>query len=162
MFRRSLCDFWLWVAVAMLLVMIGGTLCQILFRYALGLPLAWTEEVSRMALISGVYAALTPAYLRGEHVVVDFFIRILRGRALIAAVAVMKTVVFIVIAYIAWGAFLQIGLAWNMPLISVPQISMGMIYGLQFAALVSFCLAVLASWRDQKVYLTDMEQVLDL
>jgi TRAP-type C4-dicarboxylate transport system permease small subunit len=160
--RQSLYRFWMWVAVAMLLVTIVATLSQILFRYALELPLAWTEEVSRMALVCGVYAALTPAYLRGEHVVVDFFIRALHGRALCAAVTAMKAIVFLVMAYIAWGAFLQTGRAWNMPLVALPQLSMGMVYSVQCAALVSFCVAVLASWRDQKVYLADTEGALEL
>jgi len=161
MIRRTLDGFWMWVAVAMLLVTVAATLCQILFRYAFELPLAWTEEVSRMALVCSVYAALTPAYLRGEHVVVDFFLRLLPARALFAAVVAMKALVFVVMAYIAWGALLQTGLTWEMPLIALPALSMGMVYAVQFAALSSFCVVVLTSWRDEGVYLTDASEVLD-
>ncbi|MGQ9369267.1 TRAP transporter small permease [Azospirillum sp. ST 5-10] len=161
MIRRALDGVWTGVAVLLVLVTVGATLAQVLFRYVLELPLGWTEEISRMALVCAVYAALTPAYLRGEHIVVDFFLRKLPGPLLAAGVGAMKLVTLLVFAYVAWGALLQVGQTWNMSLIAVPALSMGMVYALQFAALASLCLAVLATWRDDTVYLSSSGQVMD-
>lgn len=161
MIRRALDGVWIWVAVLMVLVTVAATLAQVLFRYVIELPLGWTEEISRMALVCAVYAALTPAYLRGEHIVVDFFLRKLPGPLLAAGVGAMKLLSLFVFAYLAWGAFVQIGQTWAMSLIAVPSLSMGMVYAVQFAALASLCLAVLATWRTETVYLSASGQVMD-
>ncbi|WP_029010220.1 TRAP transporter small permease [Azospirillum halopraeferens] len=161
MIRRALDGVWIGVAVLLVLVTVAATLAQVLFRYVFELPLAWTEEISRMALVCAVYAAVTPAYLRGEHIVVDFFLRKLPGALAAAGVGAMKLLSLFVFAYLAWGAYLQIGRSWTMSLIAVPELTMGMIYALQFAALASLCAAVLVTWRDEGVYLSATGQAPD-
>lgn len=140
-------------AVIMLVVMVVSTLCQVAFRYLLALPLAWTEELSRLALICAVYAALPAAYVRGEHIAVDFFARKLPTKAFHAYVILLKAITFLVISYFAYGAYLQIGATWRMTFISLPMLPIGAMYLVQFVALAFFSLLVLITWRDPEVYL---------
>lgn len=145
---------WLGVAVLLLITMVVAVLCQVAFRYLLAFPLAWTEELSRLALILAVYAALPAAYVRGEHIVVDFFVRLLPQRLAFAYVLILKAITFLVISYFAYGAFLQTLATWNMTFISLPNIPVGAMYLLQGVALSFFALLILLTWSDPEVYLS--------
>lgn len=144
---------WLSISVAMLIVMVVTVLCQVLFRYLLTFPLAWTEELSRLALILAVYSALPAAYVRGEHIAVDFFVRLIPGKAALAYIILLKAVTFLVLSYFAWGAFLQMQATWQMTFISLPPIlPIGAMYLVEGLALAYFALLVLVTWRDPEVY----------
>lgn len=63
------------VVVFTLLVVAG-----VFFRYVLGQPLSWNEEVVRFALIWMTFIGGSVALKRGEHVAVDIVQRTLRSR----------------------------------------------------------------------------------
>ncbi|WP_375691759.1 TRAP transporter small permease [Pseudooceanicola sp. LIPI14-2-Ac024] len=151
-FIRTSERVWLGISVFMLVVMVITVLCQVLFRYLLSFPLAWTEELSRLALILSVYAALPAAYVRGEHIAVDFFVRLIPGRAALAYIVVLKAITFLVLAYFAWGAFLQMQATWKMTFISLPTLPIGSMYLVEGLSLAYFALLVLVTWRDPEVY----------
>ena len=44
---------------------------QVVFRYVIGAPLGWTEEVMRYAVVWLTFLASTAALHRGEHMVID-------------------------------------------------------------------------------------------
>lgn len=44
---------------------------QVVFRYVIGAPLGWTEEVMRYAVVWVTFLAATAAVHRGEHMVID-------------------------------------------------------------------------------------------
>lgn len=144
---------WLAVSVGLLLVTVLTVLCQIAFRYLLALPLAWTEEVSRLALVCAVYAGLPPAYLKAEQIVVDFFVVKLPKPAFAAYVVVLKGISAAVIAYLAVGAALQVMATREMTLIALPTVPVATIYAVQAASLASFALLILITWRDPWVYI---------
>lgn len=154
-------SFWLGTAVIMLVVMVVATLCQVAFRYLLAFPLAWTEELARIALICAVYSALPPAYLRGEHIAVDIFAKMLPGRALVAYILFLKAITVLVISYFAYGAWLQTIATWNMTFISLPTLPVGAMYLVQCVSLTCFAATVLLTWRDPEVYLPSQHEGVD-
>lgn len=152
---------WLAVSMGLVAVTIVTVLCQVAFRYVLAFPLAWTEEVSRLALVCSVYAGLAPAYLRGEHIVVDFFVGLLPKAIFVPYIVAMKLICVVVIAYLAIGAGLQAEATRNMTLIALPTVSVAIIYALQAAALASFALLILLTLGVPETYVSH-EQELDL
>ena len=149
---RTLGSLCLWISVSLLLVTVFTVLCQVAFRYVFNLPLAWTEEASRLALIGSVYAALPAAYLKGEHIVVDFFVGLLPERILRLYVMVLKAVCALVVSYFALGAFLQAGSTRNMTFISLPTLPVASIYLLQGVMMTCFALVIVLTWSDLRVY----------
>lgn len=152
---------WLAVSVGLVVVTIVTVLCQVLFRYVLAFPLAWTEEVSRLALVGAVYAGLPPAYLRGEHIVVDFFVGLLPKAIFGPYVVAMKLICVAVITYLAIGAGLQTEATRNMTLIALPNVSIAVVYALQAAALASFSLLILLTLGAPETYVSS-EQEMDV
>ena len=154
-------EVWLGLSMLFLLVTVFTVLCQILFRYVLEYPLAWTEEVSRIALICSVYAGLPAAYLKGEHIVVDFFVNKLPRPIFLGYVILLKLISAVVIAYFAVGAFLQAEATRNMTFISVPGVPVATVYVVQGAALFFFALFILLTWRDPDLYLPPDHEGMD-
>lgn len=151
-FAEALGGAWLAVSVGLLLVTVLTVLSQIACRYLLALPLAWTEEVSRLALVCAVYAGLPPAYLKAEQIVVDFFVAKLPKPLFAAYVIVLKAISAAVIAYLAVGAALQVAATREMTLIALPSVPVAVVYAVQAASLASFVLVILLTWRDPWVY----------
>ncbi len=152
-FAELLGGAWLAISVGLLLVTVLTVLCQIAFRYLLAFPLAWTEEVSRLALVCAVYAGLPPAYLKAEQIVVDFFVAKLPPRLFLGYVVLLKAVSAAVIGYLAIGAFLQVGATMEMTLIALPTVPVAVVYMVQATALASFALLIVITWRDPWVYI---------
>lgn len=146
---------WLAVSVTLVVVTIVTVLCQVAFRYLLYFPLAWTEEVSRTALVGAVFAGLPAAYVRGEHVVVDFFVGLLPPWLFRPYVLVLKLICAATLGYLAYGAILQIDGTGGMTLISLPTFPVPIIYAFQAAALVSFVAVVLLTLDDPATYVSD-------
>src|SRR5690625_1317409 len=144
---------WLGVSVTLLLVTVVTVLAQVVTRYIIGMPLPWTEEVSRLSLVCAVYAGTVPAYLRGEHIMVDFFVRLLPKPLMVLYVMLLKAVTVVVVGYIAWGAYLQMHATSHMMLIALPKVSISLIYGLKFLALTSLALVILLTWQRIETYL---------
>jgi TRAP-type C4-dicarboxylate transport system permease small subunit len=84
-------------------VMAGVVFVEVLFRYALVLPLFWTEEFARYCLIWSSLLGATVALKRGEHIAVTFLVdRIPGGMALQAALLVSAFIALFLII-ILWG-----------------------------------------------------------
>lgn len=149
---------WLGIAVTLLSITVVTVLAQVITRYVLGIPLPWTEEVSRLSLVCSVYAGTVPAYTRGEHIVVDFFARQLPHRVMLVYVMFLKAITVGVIGYIAWGAYLQMHATANMMLIALPKVSISIVYGLQFLALTSLILVIVLTWNKLETYLPEPKE----
>src|SRR5690554_6614865 len=145
--------FWLAVATGFIAITVITVLSQVVTRYILGTPLPWTEEVSRLSLVCAVYAGTVPAYLRGEHIMVDFFVRLLPKPLMVLYVMLLKAVTVVVVGYISWGAYLQMHATSHMMLIALPKVSISLIYGLKFLALTSLALVILLTWQRIETYL---------
>ncbi|HET8728356.1 MAG TPA: TRAP transporter small permease subunit [Alphaproteobacteria bacterium] len=152
---------WLSISVALLLVTVVTVLCQVVFRYLLELPLAWTGETSRISLVCAVYAGLPAAYVRSEHIVVDFFVNLLPKSIFFAYVLVLKLITALVIGYFAIGAFLQAEATRNMTFISLPDVPVAIVYAVQGTALAFFALLILVTWSDPEKYFPRDHEGLD-
>lgn len=152
---------WLSISVALLLVTVVTVLCQVVFRYILQLPLAWTEEVSRMSLVCAVYAGLPAAYLRGEHIVVDFFVTLLPRALFFFYILALKAISAFVVGYFALGAFLLADSTRNMTFISLPTVPVAVVYLFQGIALAFFAVLIVVTWRDTERYIPRNHEGID-
>lgn len=152
---------WLGISVALLVGMIVTVLCQVAFRYVLGLPLSWTEEAARIFLVTSVYAALPAAYVRGEHIVVDFFVTLMPAGAVRVYVWFLKLITALVSIYFAIGALLQAEATKNMTFIAISNLSVAVLYVVQGAALLFLAVLVFATFNDPEVYIPSEHEGLD-
>jgi TRAP-type C4-dicarboxylate transport system permease small subunit len=94
------------VEIALLVVisvMAGVVFVEVLFRYALMLPLFWTEEFARYCLVWSSLLGAGVALKRGEHIAVTFFVdRIPGGMRPHAALLVSVSIAFF-LAVTLWG-----------------------------------------------------------
>lgn len=83
---------------------------QVLFRFILNLPLAWTEELSRYVFILMVYLGASAAALEGKHVRVELIDSILPAhiaRGLSVVVQMLCAAISLVIAFNIKGMILN-------------------------------------------------------
>jgi C4-dicarboxylate transporter DctQ subunit len=71
---------------------------QVVFRYVIGAPLGWTEEVMRYSVVWVTFLAATAAVHRGEHMVID----VLGGVLPAAAGRLLYLVVLLCIGAFCW------------------------------------------------------------
>ena len=144
---RRLTDFALHAGCALLALICGLGLWQVLTRFVLSQPSSWTEEVMRRLLIWCVMLGVVVAFRRGALVSVDLMLRTSRGawrrivRALIAGVSL------VFLAVIVWFGT---DLAWRVRFQTFASIELSMAWAyaaLPVGALLSM-LAVAAQWLD--------------
>ena len=80
---------------------------QVVFRYVIGAPLGWTEEVMRYSVVWLTFLAATAALYRGEHMVIDVLGPVLPGR--------LQRLVYVVVL-LCIGAFCWVLVAEGLPL----------------------------------------------
>lgn len=61
-------------------IMVVSIFLQVVFRYVVGNPLFWSEEISRYAFIWVVFIGASIATKRGSHIGVDYFTALLNDR----------------------------------------------------------------------------------
>ncbi|MER0240284.1 TRAP transporter small permease subunit [Fulvimarina sp. MAC8] len=152
---------WLSLSVVLLVGTIVTVLCQVAFRYVIALPLSWTEEAARIFLVTSVYAALPAAYVRGEHIVVDFFVTMMPPGMLRVYLWILKLLTALVSLYFAAGALLQAEATRNMTFISLPTLSVSVLYVVQGAAMIFLALLVLVTMDDREVYIPTEHEGID-
>ncbi|MEW6263253.1 MAG: TRAP transporter small permease [Thermodesulfobacteriota bacterium] len=82
MVAEPLISRWLRPGLVVVVSTLGGAmfllvLAQVVFRYVLALPLAWSEELARYLMVWGVCLAAAEAYARGSHVGLTAFLDLL-------------------------------------------------------------------------------------
>jgi TRAP-type C4-dicarboxylate transport system permease small subunit len=80
---------------------------QVVFRYLIGAPLGWTEEVMRYSVVWLTFLAATAALYRGEHMVIDVLGPVLPDR--------LQRLVYVVVL-LCIGAFCWTLVAEGLPL----------------------------------------------
>lgn len=68
---RSLSQLTESVAALLLAAVVLVNVAQVFFRYVIGAPLGWTEEVMRYAIVWATFLASVAAAWRGEHMAID-------------------------------------------------------------------------------------------
>lgn len=70
-----------WAAVLLILVMTTAVAMQVVWRFVLSRPLAWTEEVARLAMIWMVFMVVGWAIGNRTHIAAEFLVHGLPARA---------------------------------------------------------------------------------
>ena len=70
-----------WAAVLLILVMTTAVAMQVVWRYVLSLPLAWTEEAARLAMIWMVFMVVGWAIRNRTHIAAGFLVQGLPAQA---------------------------------------------------------------------------------
>jgi TRAP-type C4-dicarboxylate transport system permease small subunit len=69
-----------WAAVLLILVMMTAVTMQVIWRFVLASPLAWTEEAARLAMIWMVFMVVGWAIGNRTHIAADFMVQKLPAR----------------------------------------------------------------------------------
>jgi len=79
------------VLISVLMVVV--TLAQVIFRYVIGAPLAWSEEMARYCFVWIVFLGGAVGLARGIHLGVDIFVNLLPERFRIALEALVSALI---------------------------------------------------------------------
>jgi TRAP-type C4-dicarboxylate transport system permease small subunit len=118
---------------------IGMLLCsglQVLFRYALGMPLAWTEELSRVLFTSSMFLGMAIALREDEHIIVDFLFKRMPAKAQAVGNLIIYTLVFLFLIILARGTWIMIGITWESYMIAMDWMRTAYLYMVEFAAIM--------------------------
>src|SRR4051812_9863724 len=91
-------------------VMAVAVFINVVLRYGFGSGVAASEELSRLLFVWMVFIGATAAYPAGEHMAFTSLLGLLRTRpmALSAMVALIRALVVLACALLAWGAWQQV------------------------------------------------------
>ena len=130
------------LCLAMFVAMILATLAQILFRYVLELPLAWTEEAARALFVLSMVMSIAFAYRKREHIIVDFLFDRLPPAWQRWLGLVFNLFILAFLAFWARGAWRLAELNWGSNLIAIPFFRVGYFYVWELAAIALLFLYV--------------------
>lgn len=74
---RAIVRFVRWLIIAIFAIMIAVTFAQVISRYVLLAPLAWSEELARYCFVWIVFLGATLGLERGVHIGVDILTNLL-------------------------------------------------------------------------------------
>lgn len=131
------------LCLIMFCAMIAATLAQILFRYVLEIPVAWTEEAARALFVLSIVMAIAFAYREREHVVVDFLFAKLPPQAQRWLGALFNLLILAFLAFWARGAWRLAELNWGSNLITIPFFRVAYFYIWELAAIALLFVYVL-------------------
>lgn len=90
------------LCAVLLVVMVVSVSSAVFFRYVLNAPLPWPEELSRFALVWMTFVGSALAMKRKGHVLVDFFVAFLPGRARLAMALLVNLSLLAFLALFFW------------------------------------------------------------
>ena len=95
---------------ACLAVMATAVFVNVVLRYGFGSGVAASEELSRLLFVWMVFIGATAAYPKGEHMAFTGLLAALRDRprALAALTLLIRVLVVLTCAMVAWGAWQQV------------------------------------------------------
>ena len=93
-----------------LAVMASSVFINVVLRYGFGSGVAASEELSRLLFVWMVFIGATAAYPMGEHMAFTSLLLALRDKpaALTAMAVLIRVLVVLGCAFLAWGAWLQV------------------------------------------------------
>lgn len=97
---NSLCEGALFFFLSAMAV---AVFLQVLFRYALHLPLFWTEEFARYCLVWSSLLGASVALKRGEHIAVTLVLEHLTKNSARILIMVSRISVAVILGVMTWG-----------------------------------------------------------
>lgn len=104
---RNYKDFASWVRIVsavLLFLIIVMTIAQVIFRFVLGSPLTWTDELSRFFLIWMVFVGAAAVSFDDKHLAVNIFQEDMAPRTRLITDLVMRVVIIAYLAVVAYAA----------------------------------------------------------
>lgn len=125
-------------------LMLLVTLAQVGFRYALHMPLGWTEEAARILFVQTMLLGMAIAIRTAEHVVVGvIFDRLARRPRAVASIAI-NIVILLFLADVIRGTIVLAADGWSIYMIELDWIRTGYLYLGQLFSLC--CMAYYVAW----------------
>jgi len=108
---KKILDFAIFKPVEILVIIFGVLLAgvvflQVLLRYLMDVPFAWTEEVSRVLLLIWVMLGAALAYRKDRHMGLDFVEALFRGKAKLIFIIFRRILVIIFSCFLFYQGFL--------------------------------------------------------
>lgn len=131
-------DLDVWVASAVLVILVVLTFLGVIWRRAFGAPFTWLEEVQLACMVWIVFAAGGAAFRYGNHVAIEMVVDMMPAKVQKICEILISVVVVAVLAYLLWQSIGFIGVfaksGRSTPMLHIPYM---LIYGI---APVSFVL----------------------
>lgn len=140
--KNVLCSLDIIVASIVLAILIILTFAGVPFRYILGAPFTWLEEVQLACMVWIVFAAAGAAFRAGNQVAIEMIVDLMPKKMQKAVTVFISVVVLAVVGYLFYqslgyiNVFLKSGRAT--PMLKIPY---ALIYGI---APVSYVLMVIS------------------
>jgi len=112
----------------LIVVMVLVVILQVLARYAIQIPIPWTEEAARYMLAYMTFVGSAVALKEGKHIVVQFVYETLPSGTRRSFDVFFDLLILLFLLAILWGGFRLIDGAWDVPTASMPWITMGQVY----------------------------------
>lgn len=117
-----------WLSICMFIVIFLVVIAQIFWRYILGSPLVWSEELSRAIFIWVSLVGWVLATRNGTHIRITFFNDRLPELPKKALRALFRLVTVAFLATLAWYGSIMVQRTMGRSLITVPAIPIAMLY----------------------------------
>jgi len=113
---------------ALMVIMVLVVILQVLARYAIKVPIPWTEESARYMLAYMTFVGSAIALREGKHIVVHFLYDRFSSAHKRALDLIFHVLILFFLFLILWGGLKLIDGAWDVPTASMPWFTMGQIY----------------------------------
>jgi len=109
-------------------VMVATVILQVFFRFVVGNPLSWSEELARYAFVWITFLGAAVAYRHGAHIVVEAVVALLPHRVQLALVWVVDAlmVAALVVLLVQGLAFVEVTATVKATMLQIP---MSWVYG---------------------------------
>lgn len=112
----------------LMVIMVLVVILQVLARYAIKIPIPWTEESARYMLAYMTFVGSAIALREGKHIVVHFLYERLPSGYKRSFDLLFHVLILLFLLAILWGGLKLIEGAWDVPTASMPWFTMGQIY----------------------------------
>lgn len=111
------------VSIVLMCIFVAIVLMGVVFRYVLVLPLTWSEEVARYAMVWMAFISGSVALKRGEHVNVDTLLLLVRSQRLLALLGLLVHLAigwFLVVLTVHGVRLVHTSFATTTPALGIP------------------------------------------
>lgn len=142
-----------WLVAAIFAAMYLCVMLQIVARYTIDFPVAWTEELARFLLTAITFVGAAILWIRHGHIATDFLISGMPDRGIALVNALMNLLAVVLFLAMAFGSWSMSVWTWDRSASSMGWFRIGYLY-----AMVSACAAVMAIFalRDILVCMRQM------
>lgn len=111
---------------------------QVLFRFVLGSPLAWTEELARYSLIWLTFLGAAYAMSLKAHIGMEVFVNLFRtpGKKALYIVASIASLMFFLLMVVEGYSLAMQGMSQSSPVLRIPMGAIYMIIPISGAILI--------------------------